>query len=104
MRVLPRRLSGPVWDCPSVVPSLHRITATCGPPPTLRAAQVFTSFYPPESKHLNDAYRALPRCSSLMTMTLCVRPVPPRTISAMLGRQTTDRLSLSYECCLDDRV
>jgi hypothetical protein len=68
---LPRRFTGPVWDCPSAVPSLHRITAGCGPPTTLRAAQVFTSFYPPKSKHMNDAHR-LPRCSSLMT---CVRPL-----------------------------
>src|SRR6202048_1037067 len=50
MRFLPRRLTGPVWDCPSAVPSLHRMTAACGPPTTLRAAQVFTSFCPPESK------------------------------------------------------
>jgi len=51
----------------------------------------FTSFYPPESKNMNDAHRVFPRCSSLMTMTLCVRPVPPRTMSAMKGRQTADR-------------
>src|ERR1700687_1082852 len=63
MRFLPRRLTGPAWDCPSVVPSLHRITATCGPPTTLRAAQVFTSFYPAESKNMDDAHRAPPRCS-----------------------------------------
>src|SRR3979409_331860 len=50
MLFLPRRFTGPVWDCPSAVPSLHRMTAACGPPTTLRAAQVFTSCCPPESK------------------------------------------------------
>jgi hypothetical protein len=53
---------------------------------------------------MNDAHRALPRCSSLMTMTLCLRPVPPRTMSAMMGRQTADQAQLSYEFCLEDRV
>src|SRR6202171_632206 len=75
MRFLPRRFTEPVWDCPSAVPSLHRITAACGPPITLHAAQVFTSFYPPESRHMDNAHRALPRCSSLMTMTLCMRSI-----------------------------
>src|SRR4030081_3233423 len=89
MRFLPRRFTGPVWDCPSAVPSLHRITAACGPPTTLHAAQVFTSFYPPESKHMNDAHRALSRCSSLRAMTLCMRSIqglPNR--SAMVERIT----------------
>ena len=36
----------PVWDCPSAAPSLNRIAAACGLPTTLRAAQVFMSFYP----------------------------------------------------------
>jgi C4-dicarboxylate-specific signal transduction histidine kinase len=31
------------------------IAAACGLPTTLRAAQVFTSFYPPKSRHMNDA-------------------------------------------------
>jgi len=31
---------------------------------TLRAAQVFTSFYPTKSSHMNDAVTAIPRCSS----------------------------------------
>src|SRR5882757_1888331 len=75
MRFLPRRFTGPVWDCRSAVPSLHRITAACGPPTTLRAAQVFTSFCPPVEEHERRPQGA-PRCSSLMTMTLCVRPVP----------------------------
>src|SRR5258706_7317817 len=59
MRFLLRRFTGPVWDCPSAVPSLHRITAGCGRPTSLHAAQVFTSFYLPESKH-NDARPLLP--------------------------------------------
>ena len=86
MRSLPRRFTGPVWDCPSAAPSLNRMTAACGPPTTLRAAQVFTSFYPPKSKHMNDAHRALPRCSSLMTMTLCVRSVqgPPNRLAPVM--------------------
>jgi hypothetical protein len=53
---------------------------------------------------MNDAHRALPKCSSLMTTTLCVRPAPPRTISAMFGRQTADQAQLFYEFCLEDRV
>src|SRR6266851_9285122 len=55
MRSLPRSFMGPVWDCPSAAPSLNRIAAACGLPTTLRAAQVFTSFYPPKSRQMNDA-------------------------------------------------
>src|SRR5260221_2182561 len=44
-----------VWDCPSAAPSSNRIAAACGLPTTLRAAQVFTSFCPPKSRHKNDA-------------------------------------------------
>src|SRR5438045_3460544 len=84
MRFLPRRLTGPVWDCPSAVPSLRRITDACRPPTTLHAAQVFTSFYLPAPKHMNDAHRALPRCSLLMTMTPC----PPRRKSLSRFHQT----------------
>src|SRR5882724_1779677 len=55
MRFLLRSFMGPVWDCPSAAPSLNRIAAACGLPTTLRAAQVFTSFYPPKLRHMNDA-------------------------------------------------
>ena len=47
MPSLPRSFTGSAWDCPSAAPSLNRITAACGPPTTLRAARVFTSFCPP---------------------------------------------------------
>src|SRR6266851_2778848 len=55
MRSLPRNYMGPVWDCRSAAPSLNRMAAACGLPTTFRAAQVFTSFYPPKSPHMNDA-------------------------------------------------
>src|SRR6266850_6497972 len=58
MRSLLRSFMGPVWDCPSAAPSLNRIAAACGLPTTLRAAQVFTSFYPPKSRHMNDGSTA----------------------------------------------
>src|SRR3981081_153673 len=61
MRSLPRSLMGPVWGCPSAAPSLNRIAAACGLPTTLRTAQVFTSFYPPKSRHMNDARGSDPR-------------------------------------------
>jgi hypothetical protein len=40
----------------------------------------------------------------MFVTTLCVRPVPPRTMSAMFGRQTADQAQLFYEFCLEDRV
>ena len=55
MRSLLQSLMGPVWDCPSAAPSLNRIAAACGLLTTLRAAQVFTSVYPPKSRHMTDA-------------------------------------------------
>src|SRR5713101_9651455 len=58
MRSLPRSCMGPAWDCPSAAPSLNRIAVACGLPTTLRAAQVFTSFYPPQSRHMNDGSTA----------------------------------------------
>src|SRR5260370_41221279 len=57
MPSLPRSRMAPVWVCPSAAPSLNSITAACGLPTTLRAAQVFTSLYPPKSRHMNDASR-----------------------------------------------
>jgi len=51
MPSLLRSLMAPVWVYPSAVRSLNRIAAACGLLTTLRAAQVFTSFYPPKSKH-----------------------------------------------------
>ena len=55
MRSLPRNFMEPVWDCPSAAPSLNHTAAACGLPTTLRAAQVFTSFYLPKSRHMTDA-------------------------------------------------
>src|SRR5712671_3437879 len=60
MRSLPRSLMGPVWDCPSAAPSLNRIAADYGLSTTLRAAQVFTSFYPTKLSHMNDAVTGNP--------------------------------------------
>src|SRR6267143_478564 len=51
-RSLPRNFMGPAWGCPSAAPSLNRIAADYGLPTTLRGAQVFTSFSPPESRHM----------------------------------------------------
>src|SRR5258708_26824085 len=77
-----------------VAPTLPRGTtaqrfcpmAACGPPTTLRTAQVFTSFYPPKSKNRNDAHRALRRCSSLMTMPLCMRSIQGRLAYSRVPR------------------
>ena len=47
-------MMGPAWDYPSAAPSSNHITAACGPPTTLRAAQVFTSFCPSKARHINE--------------------------------------------------
>src|SRR2546430_16494658 len=56
MPSLPRSRMAPVWVCPSAAPSLNRIAAGCGLLTTLRGAQVFTSPYPPASRHMIDRY------------------------------------------------
>src|SRR5438132_2828068 len=63
MHSLRRSFMEPVWDCPSAAPSLNRTTAACGPPTTLCAARVFTSFCPPRSRHETDAGRRSSRLS-----------------------------------------
>src|SRR5260370_20009261 len=55
MRFLPPNLTAPAWGFGSAAPSLNRMAAACGPPTTLRAAQVFTLLYLPKSGRVNDA-------------------------------------------------
>ena len=106
MRSLPRSFMGPVWDCPSAAPSLNRIAAACGLPTTLPAAQVFTSFYPPKSRHMNDAPsrvcgmgasqfiaisslfgRCKTRCHTLEPFKCCRLEVFDNLRSDLVGRQ-----------------
>jgi hypothetical protein len=63
-----------VRDRASAAPSSNHIVAACGLPTTPRAALAFVSPYPPKPSHMNDTRKALPRCSSLMTLQLCVCP------------------------------
>src|SRR4030088_3081428 len=51
MRSLRRSLRGSAGDCPSAAPSSIRMAAACGPSTTLRAAQAFSSPYPPRARH-----------------------------------------------------
>src|SRR2546430_2761556 len=74
MLALPPSCMVPLWDCPSAAPSLNRMASASGLPTILRVAQVFVSPYPPKLRQNDEAPRALPRCSSLMTMQLRVRP------------------------------
>ena len=57
-----RSLMAPAWDCPSAAPSLNHIAAASGLPTTLRAAQVFTSFYRPKSRHMRLWVLPRPKC------------------------------------------
>jgi hypothetical protein len=54
--------------------------------------------YPPKSKNMNDAHRALPRCSSLMTTRLCMRSALSRSIACRpAGRPIPKRMQkISY--------
>src|ERR1700704_3566252 len=54
MRSLRRSLRAPGWACPSAAPSWNRMAAACGPATTRRAAPVFISLFPPQSRHMND--------------------------------------------------
>src|SRR5258705_1432313 len=64
MRSLPRSCMVPAWDCPSAAPSLNRIAVACGLTTPLRAAQVFTSFYPPKSRHMSDVRGIITKASN----------------------------------------
>src|ERR1700694_4948920 len=57
MPSLPPRLTAPAWGFGSAAPSLNRMAAACGPPTTLRAAQVFALLYPPQSTHMKTTAR-----------------------------------------------
>src|SRR5258707_13296029 len=59
---LRRSLMAPAWDCPSAAPSLNHIAAASGLPTTLRAAQVFTSFCRPKSRHMSLWVFPRPKC------------------------------------------
>src|SRR5260370_23186685 len=59
---LRRSLMAPAWDCPSAAPSLNHIAVASGLPTTLCAAQVFTSFYRPKSRHMSLWVLPRPKC------------------------------------------
>src|SRR5882724_5670720 len=69
---LPRSLMGSVWDWPSAAPSLNRIAAVCGLPTILRAARVFTSFYPPDHDPI--------RLNRIMISSLCLSMISGQTL------------------------
>src|ERR1700730_13316718 len=85
MRSLPRRFMGPVWDCPSAAPSLNRIAAACGLPTTLHAAQVFTSFYPPKSRSMNDVPSERGRSLRQLDAALANDVTPFRALRLYVG-------------------
>ncbi len=68
------KLHGTGMGLPIRRSSLNRMVSASGLPTILRVAQVFVSPYPPKLRQNDEAPRALPRCSSLMTMQLRVRP------------------------------
>ena len=64
--------TGLAWAFGSVAPSLNRMEAACGLPKTLPVAQAFTSRYPPNSRPMNEARRAVlePTYQSIIATSL----------------------------------
>ena len=54
MRSSPLSLKAAAWGFASAVPSLNRMVAACGLPPTLRAAPTFISPYRPTVRYIHD--------------------------------------------------
>src|ERR1700732_3664886 len=106
MRSLPRKIMGPAWDCPSAAQSSNRIAAACAPPTTLRAAQVFTSFYPPKPRHMNDMSKprsaAWAEPSAIARYAIAVLSVAIAIVAAELLTRTlhTEPIASSMLCAV----